>query len=130
MIIFKFVKLGALLASLFLGSHAAADHLKKDIPPTCPSINLIKSTPFNDIQKGDHPGVWTLIQSHQKYDTTREWVFSLVLEADSEEDAYKKGQKALSSLQFSKGPAEIAYIWFCDYQTSPALSAVAMTKAF
>jgi hypothetical protein len=91
----------------------------------CPSIQKIKTTAFDVALKGDHPGVWTLLQKDKKYNTTIPWTFSLMVEADNAKGAFKKAKKALTTLRKQKGPELVESVWVCDYQVRSALAAVA-----
>lgn len=95
--------------------------------PVCPEVNLIKKTPFNQVQKGDHQDIWTFTQNHQKYKTPYQWEFSIMVEAGNHRDAFKKAN--LSQLKKTKGPEKIDDVWVCDYKSKTSLSAIAKTKA-
>jgi len=95
---------------------------------TCPNSKIIKSTSFNTVQKGDHPGVWTFIQNNHKYNTSYRWEFSLMVEANDQSEATKKANLALSHLQKIRGPEKINGTFVCDYKSKLSLSAVAVSK--
>lgn len=110
--------------SLMTSSAFAANKLANAI---CPKSNAFKNIGFDEIQKGDHPGVWTLIQNNN-YNTSRNWQFSLMIDADTKDAAIKKAKQALANLRKLRGPEKVDTVWVCDYQSKNALSAVAISK--
>lgn len=93
----------------------------------CPDPESFKAVNFNTTEKGDHPGVWTLIQQDQ-YHTSYQWKFSLMLEASDQASALQRGKNALSKLHKLRGPQKIGGVWMCDYKAPKILSAVAVTQ--
>lgn len=112
-------KLTLIFASIFLASTCAAGQTIQ-----CPTPKEIKSVAFTTIEKGDHPGVWTLIQKNQ-YKTPYHWKFSLMLEAKNQSAAIKKSKIALSKLKKIRGPEKVDAVWVCDYKAPSALAAIA-----
>lgn len=113
-------------ALLLITSSTFATTQEKSKLPVCPSVKVIRTIAFDTIEKGDTSGVWTLHQTDQTFKTDHHWKFSLMLEANSKDDALKKGKKSLSKLHKIRGPEKVDKVWICDYESKNILSAVAM----
>lgn len=94
----------------------------------CPNANAFKGIKFDLIEKGDHPGVWTLTQTNHAYDTKNQWKFSLMIDADTQAKAMTKANNALKHLRKWQGPEKVDKVWVCDYKSKQALSAVATSE--
>lgn len=112
---------------LFINSSLLCGNTENNIND-CPNPNAFQEIAFDTIEKGDTPGVWTLIQKNHTYNTPNDWKFSLMIEANDRKNALKKAKLALSGLQKMQGPEKVNEVWVCDYKSKFALSAVAISN--
>lgn len=125
----KIFKIDLVIFCLLIVSSLAFAHVQnKSKLPFCPSTKIIKTIAFDEIQKGDHPGVWTFVQNNQTYNTAKHWNFSLMIDAETQNAAVKKAKFALAHLRKIRGPEKVDAVWVCDYEGKSSLSAVAVSR--
>lgn len=116
------------LMSSFVFCTTLAFGLDKKTSVICPRADAFRVFAFDLIQKGDHPGVWTLTQSNHQYRTPHHWKFSVMVDAENQMRAARKAKQALSHLRKVRGPDKVDNVWVCDYDGQNILSAIAISR--
>lgn len=114
----------ALLFSIVLFSSSFAASNKSELV-ICPNPTAFKNISFDEIQKGDTSGVWTLVKNNYTDIKSRIWKFTLMIDASTKEAAIKKAKQALAHLRKWQGPEDVQHVWVCDYKSKYSMSAVA-----
>lgn len=114
--------------SLFVSAQAMSAPME---PAHCPDVSSIQAAGLKGLMEEFEPGKWAVGTTNQKYDTVDSWLFAIILEANSADEAYAKAAKALPSLQFILGPIDLgdAVHWGCFYDTAAGYKAIAGTPA-